>query len=150
MNHERVLRAVAFVAAGYVIVLVVWATWLRPHAEPGTLPYQLTALVAGLALALGVAMMVANRRTAEERRLSKRGIEGWARVEAARRIDDTSTELHLEFTVPGAASFAGRIVYTIPPDEASRFEPGRTLPIMVDPSDHHRVLLLPGEPFDQQ
>ncbi|WP_072803837.1 hypothetical protein [Rhodococcoides yunnanense] len=150
MNHERILRAVAFVAAGYVLVLVVWATWLRPHTEPGTLPYQLTALVAGFAVALGVAMMVANRRTAEERALAKKGIEGWARVEAARKIDDTSTELHLEFTVPGADSFAGRIVYRIPPDEATRFEPGQTLPIMVDPSDHHRVLLLPGQPLDQE
>ncbi|NIL78809.1 hypothetical protein [Rhodococcus sp. B10] len=149
MNHERILRAVAAVAVVYVIVLVIWAGWLRPRAEPGTLPYQLMFLVAGFAVALGIAMLVANRRTAEQRRLAKNGVEGWATVEASRRIDDDSTELDLAFTVPGSAPFAGRIVYSIPPDEASRFEPGRTLPVMVDPSDHHKVLLLPGKTSDE-
>jgi hypothetical protein len=150
MNHERVRRAVVFVTVGYVAVLVVWIVWFRRVAEPGTLPYQIVALVAGFGAALGLSMMFANRRTAEQRRLARNGVEGWATVEAVRRIDDTSSELDLQFTVPGSESFAGRIVYSIPPDEQSRFLTGAVVPIMVDPSDHHRVLLLPGEGLDQQ
>lgn len=149
MNHERTLRAVAVVTVGYFVVLAIWAGWLRPHTPPGTLPYQLVGLVAGFASALGLAMMIANRRTAEERRLARNGVEGWATIESARQIDATSTELHMQFTIPGSPSYAGRIVYTIPPTETARFETGNVVPIMVDPSDHHRVLLLPGESFDQ-
>lgn len=149
MNHEKILRAVVGVTAGYVIVLIVWATWFRPSAPPGTLPYQLAALIAGFASALGLAMLFANRRNAEERRLSKNGVEGWATIESVRRLDDTSSELQLHFTVPGSTSFAGRIVYAIPPDEVSRFEAGAVVPIVVDPSDHHRVLLLPRETLDE-
>lgn len=150
MNHERILRAVAFVAVGYLVVLIIWAGWLRSHTPPGTLPYQLVGLVAGFGTALGLAMMVANRPTAEQRRLAKNGVEGWATVEASRRIDERKMELDLAFTVPGSDSYVGRIVYSIPPSETARFQTGRTLPIMVDPSDHHRVLLLPGESFDEK
>lgn len=150
MNHEKTLRAVAVVTAGYVVVLAIWIGWLRPLTPPGTLPYQLAALVAGFASALGLAMMIANRRTAEERRLARNGVEGWATIESARKLDATSTELHLQFFVPGAESFAGRIVYSIPPAESARFQAGAVVPVMVDPSDHHRVLLLPGESFDEE
>ncbi len=150
MNHERTVRAVAFTAVGYVLVLVIWASWLRPNSPPGTLPYQLIALVAGFGSALGLGMLVANRRTAVQRHLKAKGVEGWARIEFARRIDATSTELHLQFTIPGSESFAGRIVYSIPPSEKDRFEAGRTVPIIVDPSDHRQVLLLPGETFNQK
>lgn len=149
MNHERTLRSVAFIAVGYVVVLVIWASWLRPNSPPGTLPYQIIALVAGFGSALGLGMMVANRRTAAQRQLKAKGVEGWATIEFARPIDATSTELHLQFTIPGSESFAGRIVYSIPPSQTDRFEAGRTVPIMVDPSDHRQVLLLPGEAFDQ-
>ncbi|MDJ0393334.1 hypothetical protein QMK17_08310 [Rhodococcus sp. G-MC3] len=150
MNHQKTLRAVVVVTGGYVIVLAVWAGWLRPHSPPGTLPYQLVALIAGFASALGLAMMVANRSTAAQRRLSRNGVEGWATIEFARQIDEASTELHLRFTIPGSESFAGRIVYSIPPNEVSRFETGNIVPIMVDPSDHHRVLLLPAQSLDQE
>lgn len=150
MNHEKTLRAVAVVTVGYLIVLAVWAGWLRAKTPPGTLPYQLAGLVAGFGAALGLALMIANRRTAEQRRLSRDGVEGWATVEATRPIDDTSTELHMLFTIPGSESFAGRIVYAIPPAETSRFEAGAVVPIMVDPSDHHRVLLLPQQALDEE
>nr|WP_296773232.1 hypothetical protein [Rhodococcus sp. (in: high G+C Gram-positive bacteria)] len=149
MDHERTLRSVAVVTGGYVIVLAVWAGWLRPHTPPGTLPYQLVALVAGFASALGLAMMIANRSTSAERRLTKNGVEGWAMIESAQPIDSTTTELRMQFTIPGSQSFAGRIVYSIPPSEASRFAAGNVVPIMVDPTDHHRVLLLPAQSLDQ-
>lgn len=149
MNQRRTAHAVVIVTVGYLIVLGVWMFWLRAKTPPGTLPYQLAALVAGFGAALGLAMMLAGRGTAEERRLAARGVEGWATVEDARPIDETSTELHLIFTIPGSASFAGRIVYSIPPAESARFATGSVVPVLVDPDDHHRVLLLPGQSFDE-
>lgn len=150
MNHERTVRAVVVVTAAYVVVLAVWAGWFRPTAPEGTLPYQLAALIAGFASALGLAMMVANRRTAEQRQLARNGVEGWATIEGVRPIDETSSELDMQFTIPGSQSFAGRIVYAIPPSESARFHVGSIVPIVVDPADHHRVLLLPGQPVDDQ
>ncbi|MGA9870536.1 MAG: hypothetical protein WBQ44_05250 [Rhodococcus sp. (in: high G+C Gram-positive bacteria)] len=150
MNHERTLRAIAAVTVGYVIVLAVWIGWVRADTPPGTLPYQLAALVAGFGAALGLAMMFANRRTSEQRRLARNGVEGWATIRAVHRIDDASSELDMQFTIPGSNSFAGRIVYTIPPGEAAHFTTGAVVPVMVDPSDHHRVLLLPRQPLDEE
>lgn len=150
MNHERTVRAVAIVTAVYIVVLAVWAGWFRPSAPEGTLPYQLAALIAGFASALGLAMMIARRRTADERKLARNGVEGWARISRVHPIDDTSSELDLEFTVPGSVSFAGRIVYSIPPGESARFHVGAVVPIMVDPADHHRVLLLPRQTLDEE
>ena len=128
MNHNRTVRAVAVVTVAYIVVLAIWIGWLRDRTPPGTLPYQLAALVAGFGCALGLAMMFAGRGTAEQRRLEAHGVEGWATIEDARRIDANSTELHLQFTIPGAESFAGRIVYTIPPSESARFATGSIVP----------------------
>ena len=150
MNHNRTVRAVAVVTVGYIVVLAIWIGWLRDRTPPGTLPYQLAALVAGFGCALGLAMMFAGRGSAEQRRLEAHGVEGWATIEDARRIDASSTELHLQFTIPGAESFAGRIVYTIPPSETARFATGSIVPVLVDPADHHRVLLLPRQTFDEK
>ena len=150
MNHQRTARAVAVVTAVYLVVLVVWIGWFRAAAPPDTLPYQLAALVAGFGTALGLAMRVANRRTAEQRRLARSGVEGWATVEEVRPVDDTHTELQMLFTIPGSESFAGRVVYSIPPGEKARFHAGAIVPILVDPSDRHRVLLLPREPLDEE
>ncbi len=150
MNHQRIVRAVVAVTVVYVIVLIVWTVWIRADTPPGTLPYQLAALVAGFGCALGLAMMFANRGTAEQRRLAEHGVEGWAIVEDAHQLDEKSTELHLHFTIPGAESFAGRIVHVIPPTESARFATGSVVPVLVDPDDHRRVLLLPGQAFDEK
>jgi hypothetical protein len=150
VNHKRTLRAVVVVTVGYVVVLAAWALWFRPSAPSGTLPYQLAALVAGFGAALGLSMLVANRRTAEQRQIARNGVEGWATVEEVHPLDDTRSELQLQFTVPGSESFSGRIVYAIPRSEISRFAEGAVVPIMVDPDDHHRVLLLPRQTFDEE
>lgn len=150
MNQQRIVRAVVAVTVVYIVVLAVWTVWIRADTPPGTLPYQLAALVAGFGCALGLAMMIANRGTAEQRRLAERGVEGWAVVEDAHRIDDKTTELHLLFTIPGAESFAGRIIHAIPPAESTRFATGSVVPVLVDPDDHRRVLLLPPQTFDEK
>ncbi|MGV8873883.1 MAG: hypothetical protein ACOH2Q_15230 [Rhodococcus sp. (in: high G+C Gram-positive bacteria)] len=143
MNNTRIVRAVFIVTVVYAIILAVWIGWLNPRTPPGTLPYQLAALVAGFGAALGLAMMIAGRPTREQKELIEHGVEGWATVDAIRRIDDDTAELDLEFTVPGSGSYFGKIVYDIPNSDTSRFEPGTVIAVRVDPAHRERVLLLP-------
>ncbi|MDV8078641.1 hypothetical protein R4P47_18925 [Rhodococcus sp. IEGM 1370] len=143
MNNARIVRSVVVVTIGYALVLAIWIGWLRDRTPPGTLPYQLAALVAGFGAALGLAMLIAGRPTREQKELIEHGMEGWATVDAIRRIDDDTAELDLEFTVPGSGSYFGKIVYDIPRSDSSRFEPGTVIAVRVDPAHRERVLLLP-------
>ncbi|MDV8024320.1 hypothetical protein [Rhodococcus sp. IEGM 1330] len=143
MNNARIVRAVVVVTIVYAVVLAIWIGWVNKRTPPGTLPYQLAALVAGFGAALGLAMMIAGRPTREQKELIEHGVEGWATVDAIRRIDDDTAELDLEFTVPGSSSYFGKIVYDIPDADTSRFEPGTVIAVRVDPAHRERVLLLP-------
>ena len=143
MNNTRIVRSVVFVTTVYAIVLAIWIGWLMKRTPPGTLPYQLAALVAGFGAALGLAMMIAGRPTREQKELIEHGVEGWATVDAIRRIDSDTAELDLEFTVPGSGSYFGKIVYDIPQADTARFEPGTVIAVRVDPAHRERVLLLP-------
>ncbi|WP_042938405.1 hypothetical protein [Rhodococcus sp. AW25M09] len=143
MNNTRIVRSVVIVTICYSIVLAFWIGWLMDRTPPGTLPYQLAALVAGFGAALGLAMMIAGRPTREQKELIEHGVEGWATVDAIRRIDDDTAELDLEFTVPGSGSYFGKIVYGIPKPDTSRFAPGTVIAVRVDPAHRERVLLLP-------
>ncbi|WP_206488842.1 hypothetical protein [Rhodococcus sp. KRD162] len=143
MNDARSVRAVVSVTIAYAIALAVWIGWLRDRTPPETLPYQLAALVAGFGAALGLAMMIAGRPTREQKALIEHGVEGWATVDALRRIDDETAELDLEFTVPGSGSYFGTIVHAVPKSDTTRFEPGTVIAVRVDPAHRERVLLLP-------
>lgn len=143
MNHSKIANAVIVVTIGYGVILTVWIGWLVERTPPGTLPYQLTALVAGFGAALGLAMMIAGRPTREQKQLMRNGVEGWAIVDAIRRIDSDTAELDLEFTVPGSGSYFGKVVYAVPTSDTERFEPGTVIGVRVDPDHRERVLLLP-------
>ena len=74
MNNARIVRSVVFVTIGYALVLAIWIGWLMDRTPPGTLPYQLAALVAGFGAALGLAMMIAGRPTREQKELIEHGV----------------------------------------------------------------------------
>ncbi|QBJ95934.1 hypothetical protein ERC79_08080 [Rhodococcus sp. ABRD24] len=148
MNHPRIVRTVCVISVGYVAVLAFWLGWLVEHTPPGTVPYQIGGLLAAYGSALGLGMMWADRPTRAERRLAKRGIEGWAKIEHTHRIGRTVdngelTELDLALTVPGSESYTGRIVYEVFPGDAPRFAPGETISIRVDPHNRDRIMICP-------
>lgn len=148
MNHQRIVRTVCFVTVGYVIVLAVWLGWLIEHTPPATIPYQIMGLVAAFGSALGFGMMAAERPSRADRQLERHGLEGWARIEHVtplRRTPDNGelTELDLRMTVPGSESYAGRVVYEVRRENATRFLPGETITILVDPKDRDHIMLCP-------
>ncbi|QNG20110.1 hypothetical protein G4H71_13905 [Rhodococcus triatomae] len=148
MNHRRIARTVAAITAGYVIVLALWSSWLLPHSPPGTTPYQVIGLLAGYGSALGIGMMLSGRPSRADRRLERRGIEGWARIARAtplrRTVDGGElTELDLDLTVPGSASYSGRIVYEVRREDRARFVSGQVVTVLVDPGDRDRIMLCP-------
>ena len=139
MDHDRVRRAVATVTVVYLLVLAVWVLVLLPRSPDGTLPYQIAGLVAGFGAALGLAMMVAGRPTAEERRLREHGLEGWAVIDGVRSVgteSDPVTELDVVITVPGSDTYPGTVRRH---DRAAAFEVGATVPVKVDPDDRTRI-----------
>ncbi len=146
MDHERVLRALVGVVAGYLIALAVWLAWLAPHAEPGTQPFQVMIMVGLFGSACGIAMTWASMPTRADRRLRKHGLEGWARIDGVhplRRTDHSSelTEFDVELTVPGAESYHGTIVVDVMPVHKPKMVVGGTVPIRVDPQDRDRIIL---------
>ena len=148
MNHQRIVRTVCFITACYVIVLAVWLGWLIEHTPEATVPYQIMGLVAAFGSALGFGMMAAGRPSRADRRLARRGLEGWASIERVtplRRTPDNGelTELDLRLTVPGSESYSGRVVYEVRREEATRFVPGETITILVDPNNRDRIMLCP-------
>ncbi|MFE3545189.1 hypothetical protein ACFXK0_19695 [Nocardia sp. NPDC059177] len=148
MEHARIFRALIWVVAGYLIALAVWLGWLVPHTPPGTTPYQVLIMVGLFGSAAGIAMTLASMPTRADRRLRRHGLEGWARIDGVHpltRTDHASelTELDVELTVPGAASYHGRIVVDVMPVDKPRMIIGQTLPIRVDPHDRDHIMLLP-------
>ncbi len=105
-------------------------------------------LVAAFGSALGFGMMAAERPSRADRQLERHGLEGWARIEHVtplRRTPDNGelTELDLRLTVPGSESYAGRVVYEVRRENATRFLPGETITILVDPKDRDHIMLCP-------
>ncbi|MFD3509260.1 hypothetical protein [Nocardia sp. NPDC058666] len=147
MDHARVMRALAWVVAGYLIALAVWLGWLAPHAPPGTVPYQVMIMVGLFGTACGGAVTWASMPTRADRRLRRHGLEGWARIEGVHplgRTDHASelTELDVELTVPGADTYSGTIVVDVMPVDKARMVVGQTVPIRVDPQDRDRIILV--------
>ncbi|MGW6377537.1 hypothetical protein ACWFRB_15885 [Rhodococcus sp. NPDC055112] len=148
MFHERIVRTVLTITVGYLIILAIWLGWLVQHTPPGTVPYQIGGLLAAYGSALGLGMMWADRPTRADRKLERRGLEGWAKIESTQRLAETAdhgqlTELRLALTVPGEESYSGRVVYEVPASMRERFVPGRTVPIRVDPHNRDRIVLCP-------
>ena len=148
MNHERIVRTVLGIAAGYVVLLAVWSSWLVAHTPPDTVPFQVVGLVGLFFFLIGIGMMLANMPSRENRRIRKRGLEGWARIEGAHLVALTDhaselTELDLVLTVPGSDSYSGRLVFDVSPIDKSRFAVGETISIRVDPHNRDRIVLFP-------
>ncbi|MFE6920279.1 hypothetical protein ACFVAV_04450 [Nocardia sp. NPDC057663] len=147
MEHTRILQALAFVVAMYLVALAVWLGWLAPHTPPGTLPYQVFIMVGLFGTAAGIAMALASMPTRADRRLRRHGLEGWAHINGVRPLTLTDhsselTELDVELTVPGSDSYHGKIVVDVMPVDKPRMAIGQNIPIRVDPEDRDRIILV--------
>ncbi|MEV0945402.1 hypothetical protein [Rhodococcus sp. NPDC049939] len=148
MNHQRIVKNVCYVTAGYVVVLALWLGWLVQLTPPATIPYQIMGLLAAFGSALGFSMMAAERPSREDRKLERHGLEGWAKIEhitpVRRTVDNGElTELDLELTVPGSESYSGRVLYEVRRENLTRFVPGATISILVDPKDRDHIMICP-------
>ncbi|MFI5781062.1 hypothetical protein [Nocardia sp. NPDC051570] len=146
MDHTRILRTVLGVTAGYLILLGLWLGWIVRHTPPGSLPYQLVALVGMFGSCVGFGMVLAQRPSRADRRLLRHGLEGWARIEAVHPLEPTDhhtelTELDLQLTVPGSEPYRGTIVFDVAPIDQPRMVVGETISIRVDPADRDRIML---------
>ena len=101
-----------------------------------------------LSPALGIGMMLADRPSRSDRRLARRGLEGWARIEHMRPLGHTVdngelTELDLSLTVPGSDSYSGTVIYEVQQEDIDRFVVGETVSVRVDPRNRDRIMLCP-------
>jgi hypothetical protein len=146
MDHARILRTVLGVTAGYLMVLGLWLGWVIRHTPPGTGLYQVVALVGAFGSCVGLAMVLAQRPSRADRRLLRRGLEGWATIAAVHPLERTDhhtelTELDLELTVPGSETYRGTIIFEVAPIDRPRITVGETISIRVDPADRDRIVL---------
>ncbi|MBF6329052.1 hypothetical protein [Nocardia transvalensis] len=146
MDHARILRTVLGVTVGYLILLGLWLGWVLERTPPGTLPYQVVALVGMFGSCVGLGMLLAQRPSRADRRLLRHGLEGWATIEAVHPLERTDhytelTELDLELTVPGTEPYHGRIVFDVAPVDRSKIAVGEKLSIRVDPMDRDRIIV---------
>ncbi|MET9212396.1 MULTISPECIES: hypothetical protein [unclassified Nocardia] len=147
MEHTRIVQALTCVVAMYLVALAVWLGWLAPHTPPGTMPYQVLIMVGLFGSCAGIAMAIASMPTRADRKLRRHGLEGWARIDGMRplaRTDHSSelTEFDVELTVPGSATYHGKIVVDVMPVDKSRMTIGQTIPIRVDPLNRNRIMLV--------
>ncbi|MGK8521020.1 hypothetical protein ACRS6B_05405 [Nocardia asteroides] len=147
MDHERILRTVLGVTAGYLVLLALWLGWVVQRTPPGTVPYQIVALVGLFGSCLGIGMMLAARPSKADRQLWRHGLEGWATVEGVHPLQRTDhhtelTELDLELTVPGSESYRGTVVFDVTPADRTRLAVGEILSIRVDPANRDRIILV--------
>ncbi|WP_040784510.1 hypothetical protein [Nocardia pneumoniae] len=147
MDHERILRTVLGVTAGYLVLLALWLGWVVHRTPPGTVPFQIVALVGLFGSCAGIGMILAARPSKADRKLWRHGVEGWATVEGVHPLERTDhstelTELDLELTVPGSESYRGTIVFDVTPADKSRFAVGEVLSIRVDPANRDRIILV--------
>ncbi|MEV6215121.1 hypothetical protein [Nocardia sp. NPDC051833] len=147
MEHTRIVQALTCVVAMYLVALAVWLGWLAPRTPPGTMPYQVLIMVGLFGSCAGIAMAIASMPTRADRKLRRHGLEGWARIDGMRplaRTDHSSelTEFDVELTVPGSATYHGKIVVDVMPVDKSRMTIGQTIPIRVDPLNRNRIMLV--------
>ncbi|WP_019932304.1 hypothetical protein [Nocardia sp. BMG111209] len=146
MDHARILRTVLGVTAGYLMILGLWLGWVVRHTPPGTLPYQIMALVGAFGSCVGLGMLWAQVPSRADRRLRRHGLEGWATVAGVHPLTRTDhhtelTQLDLELTVPGSESYRGTIVFDVAPIDQPKIAVGETISIRVDPADRDRIML---------
>ncbi|WP_327110702.1 hypothetical protein OHB12_23330 [Nocardia sp. NBC_01730] len=147
MDHGRILRTVLGVTAVYLVLLAFWLGWVVHRTPPGTVPYQIVALVGMFGSCVGIGMMLAARPSKEDRQLWRHGLEGWATVERVHPLELTDhhtelTELDLELTVPGSESYRGTVVFDVAPADKPRLVVGETISIRVDPVNRDRIILV--------
>lgn len=146
MDHTRILRTVLGVTAVYLVILALWLGWLVHHTPPGTIPYQIVALVGLFGSGVGVGMLLASRPSRADRWLQRHGLEGWATIEGVHSLGRTDhyselTELDLELTVPGSETYRGSIVFDVMPVDREVFTVGGVVPIRVDPENRDRIIV---------
>ncbi|MET7770823.1 DUF3592 domain-containing protein [Nocardia sp. NPDC005366] len=147
MDHARILRTVLGVTAGYLILLGLWLGWLVQHTPPGTIPYQIVALVGLFGSCVGLGMLIAARPSKADRKLFRHGVEGWATIERVHPLQPTDhhselTELDLELVVPGSESYRGSVVFDVMPADKPKLAVGETISIRVDPANRDRIILV--------
>jgi len=148
MNHERIVRTVLGISAGYVVLLAFWSAWLVEKTPPDTVPYQIAGLVGLFGTLVGLGMMLAARPTRADRRLRRRGVEGWARIRDVHPLSMTDhhtelTQLDLELTIPGSETYTGSVVFDVAPIDKPRMAVGEVISIRVDPAHRDRIILCP-------
>jgi hypothetical protein len=148
INHLRIQHLVLGITAVYVLVLALWVGWVAPRTPPGTIPYQATFLFGMFGSSLGIAFMLLNREPKAERQLRRKGLEGWAHIDAMRMLGPTGrftdlVELDVTLTVPGLQTRSGRLTYEVSPVDRDQVVVGRTVSVRVDPRNPRQVLLLP-------
>ena len=148
MNHKRALPAVLAVTLVFFLALIIWIKFIAPHAPEGTLPYQMVIVVFGYGFILGLALLWSQRPSRADRKLYKRGHEGWAVITSVNAVDGPAvigelTELGLRLTVPGTGTYEGRLVRPLDRYEKRVLVPGATIPIRVDPRNRDHIMLCP-------
>ncbi|TQM29956.1 DUF4175 domain-containing protein [Nocardia bhagyanarayanae] len=147
MDHARILRTVLGVTAVYLVVLCFWLGWLVHRTPPGTVPFQVVALVGLFGSCVGIGMLLAARPSRADRRLWRHGLEGWATIEGVHPLERTDhyselTELDLELTVPGSETYHGSVVFDVMPADKPKLALGETISIRVDPTNRDRIILV--------
>ncbi|MCP2276346.1 hypothetical protein [Nocardia amikacinitolerans] len=147
MDHARILRAILGVTAVYLVVLCFWLGWLVDRTPPGTVPFQVVALVGLFGSCVGIGMLLAARPSRADRKLWRHGLEGWATIEGVHPLERTDhyselTELDLELTVPGSETYHGSVVFDVMPADKPKLALGETISIRVDPANRDRIILV--------
>jgi hypothetical protein len=148
MKHKRILRTVAFITTGYLILLSLWLNLFYPNSAEGTEGFQVMFLVCLYGAVLGLGMLIADRATREDRKIERDGLEGWATIRAATPLgsvigDVQRTELDLDLTVPGSEPYSGKVVFEAERSDVSRLVAGQVVSVLVDPDDRTRILIYP-------
>ncbi|MEV0295761.1 hypothetical protein [Nocardia sp. NPDC050710] len=147
MEHGRILRTVLGVTAAYLVLLGLWLGWVVHRTPPGTVPYQIVALVGLFGSCVGIGMLLAARPSKADRHLWRHGLEGWATIESVHPLERTDhyselTEFDLELTVPGSESYHGSIVFDVMPADKPKLCVGGIISIRVDPTNRDRIILV--------
>lgn len=148
MKHKRILRVVAFITVGYLILLSLWLNLFYPDSAEGTEGFQVMFLVCLYGALLGLGMLLADHTTRADRKIEREGIEGWATIRAATPLGSVignvhRTELDLDLMVPGSEPYSGRVVFEADRNDLSRLVAGQVVSVLVDPDDHTRILIYP-------
>ncbi|KZM69808.1 hypothetical protein [Nocardia terpenica] len=146
MDHTRIVRTVLGVTVGYLVALGFWLGWVVRHTPPGTIAFQIVALVGMFGSCVGLGMLLSQRPSRADRRLLRHGLEGWATIEGVHRLERTDhhtelTEIDLELTIPGSETYHGTIVFDVEPVDQPKIAVGETISIRVDPADRDRIIL---------